>query len=440
MVFIPESLYAKLAHIRDVKRYVVAFSGGIDSHVLLHALTQLRDLKNNFPIIEVLHIHHGVSEHADSWVEHCKQVCDSAELGLSVRYVKANPLEASLENSLRKARYGVFEEFIKTGDLLLLAHHANDQAETILFKLLRGSGAQGASGIAETRSLGKGRIHRPLLAYSRDALEAYAHENDLSWIEDESNSDIGYDRNFLRHEVVPKLTERWPKYQQSVARFAAINAQLQKTVNYFIERELLSGLDGECLNIDWLLSYEIEVQIELLRGWLQYLNLPIPGYQQLCRIKTEVIEAFDDAQPVLSWSGTEIRRFRGKLYAMKSLPAFSSDQHFSWDIEKSLNLSGAGELSLTKKSENRGLSSEVLAKPLTVRFRQGGERCRPSDRSTSRSLKKLLQEYHVPPWLRDRLPLIYDEENLVAVADLWICEGFAAKDSGEGFTIHWQRP
>ncbi len=439
MTLSPESLFSELHDIQKVNRYIVAYSGGLDSHVLLHALSVLRDQHEDFPPLEALHVHHGVNDKADEWVKHCHSICESLSVPLSVSYINPEIDGPSLENILREARYSVFERYIGNRDVILQAHHADDQAETIMFRMLRGTGAQGASGISKTRSLGLGQLQRPLLNYSRSDLEEYARVNNLSWVEDESNTDTGFDRNFLRHEVLPPVAQRWPHYRESMLRFADINAQLQSTVDYFIRNELDKGLEGDSLNISWLVSYDKYLQIELLRGWLQRLNLAVPGYERLQQIRSEVINARQDAQPVMFWSGVELRRFNNALYAMQPLPVHDTGQQYEWTLSERLHLPSGGVLSADKITGEGGLNIRFANKLLNIRFRQGGERCCPAGRSGSHPLKKLFLEYRIPPWLRDRVPLVYDQDTLIAVADLWVCEGFQSKDLDPGFCLRWHR-
>ena len=440
MNFSPESLLANLIDLDKVDRYLVAFSGGLDSHVLLHALSALRIQNDNFPSVEALHVHHGVSDNADRWVKQCETVCQHLSVPITVRQVNPDLSVASRENAFREARYAAFQSVIETGDVLLLAHHADDQFETILFRMMRGTGAQGAAGIRSTRPLGRGQLLRPLLSFSREDLETYARLNKLSWIEDESNADTGFDRNFLRHKVVPLLTRRWPGCRQAMTRFAKINTQIQQSVDFFVQRELSElGEGGERLNLDWLASYETPVQLELLRGWLQRLDLPAPGYDQLLQIQTRVMAARPDAQPVLSWSGVEIRRFNGALYAMLPLPKHTVEKEYIWSVSERLHLPSGGVLSAEKTTDGSRLKASFADTGLVVRFRQGGERCQPAGRIGSHPLKKLLHEYRVPPWLRDRVPLIFDQETLIAVANLWICEGFQADESEPGYSLCWYR-
>ncbi|MCF7982549.1 MAG: tRNA lysidine(34) synthetase TilS [Pseudomonadales bacterium] len=417
----------------QTRRFIVAYSGGLDSHVLLAAMSALRGQLGGIAV-SALHIHHGVNPAADEWVAHCIQVCRSLAIPRVIKKIQADQTKASLENTLREARYQAFSESLSEHDVLLLAHHADDQAETILLRLLRGAGAQGISGMPQQRALGKGHLLRPLLGYTKQQLERYAVAKQLSWIEDDSNADVQFDRNFLRQRVMPLIAERWPSFGHSLTRHARINRQLQRSMDFFLARELQQLMTEKgVLKIPPLLEYSQEVQLNLLRAWIASLTLPAPSYKQLWQILSDVMLAREDAQPQVNWPGAIVRRYQDGLHASSPPPEFDAKRVYEWHPETTLNISGVGELKL-EKMVGAGLL-KMSPNSYSVRFRQGGERCQPAGRQGSHPLKKLLQEYHVPPWLRDRTPLIYCGEQLAAVGDIWVCEGFATSDDEQGFRV-----
>jgi len=446
MTFNETNLLAELSHDqlranRPIKRFVVAYSGGMDSHVLLAAMSTLRGRLDGAEVA-ALHVHHGINPKADAWVEHCVEICRVLDVQLNIKKIKVDQTQASLENSLRNARYQAFSESLNKHDVLLLAHHADDQAETILLRLLRGAGAQGVSGMPAYRVLGNAYLYRPVLGYTRQELAHYAMTKQLRWIEDDSNVDVQFDRNFLRQNVLPLITERWPGFGSSLTRHARINQQLQLSMNFFLARELepLVGNEGK-LNLSLLRAYPLEVQLNLVRAWITSLALPVPSYQQLEQIVKGLMMAREDAQPQVNWRGVTVRRFQNDLYANAPLPAFDKQKVYELTPEQPLDIPGVGTLELVKeeiaKVENgkgRSVLNLALA-PLSIRFRQGGERCQPAGRIGSHPLKKLFQEYQVPPWLRDRVPLIYCGAQLVAVGDLWVCEGFTASPGELGYHL-----
>lgn len=429
-----------LLSFKENQRIIVAYSGGLDSHVLLHALAQLRDSLDTAFALEALHVHHGVNVCADNWVSHCQRICEQLRIPLIVRHVKQEDAQASLENQLREARYQIFAEELNGGDVLALAHHADDQAETLLLRLLRGAGPQGLAGMPAQRSLGKGRLLRPLLNFSRAELEVYAQQHQLAWVEDDSNTDTRFDRNYLRHEVMPRLIERWPHVHETFARNAQISTEAAVALDYFVERELqpAMALNRGGLACDWLQGFEPALQRNLLRGWLKKLGLPLSGAKHLQQVIDEVVAAATDAKPLLCWPGVEVRRFKGVIYGLKPLAEYDAQAIFKWSLPQPLVLPGAGKLCVVT-SDERGLLVPDGAS-VTVRFRQGGEYCRLAGRGHGKLLKKLLNELQVPPWLRDRVPLIYIDNELAAVADLCVCEGFQAIAGESGYTFRWFQP
>ncbi|MEH6358969.1 MAG: tRNA lysidine(34) synthetase TilS [Pseudomonadales bacterium] len=435
-----KTLLDRLPPLENNQRIVVAYSGGLDSHVLLHCLARLRDSLSESFQLEALHIHHGISQLADDWVMHCQSVCEQLNVPVGVRYVSADQQQASLENQLREARYQVFGEVLGAGDLLALAHHADDQAETLMLRMLRGTGPQGLAGMPAQRGLGEGMLIRPLLEFSRAELEAYAQQHELLWVEDDSNIDTRFDRNFLRHEVVPQLARRWPHYRSNFNRNAQVAKDAQQSLDYFLERELAPQMHKHCdgLACDWLLSYEPALQINLLRGWLNQRGLPLPGYKHLQKVLDEVVGVRVDAQPLVNWPGAEVRRFQNVVYANPPLPEHDASVLLNWNVGEPLSLVGAGRLTAVVET-GAGLIVPAGSK-VTVRFRQGGERCKLAGRAHSKLLKKQLNDLQLEPWLRDRLPLIYVDDELVALADVAICEGFQAADAQQGYILRWQRP
>ena len=290
------------------------------------------------------------------------------------------------------------------------------------------------------RGLGAGALIRPLLGFARADLEAYAQQYGLRWVEDDSNADTCFDRNFLRHQVMPQLAQRWPRYRGNFTRNAQVAKDAQQSLDYFLERELLPEMEAhqDGLACAWLAGYEPALQVNLLRAWLKLRGLPLPGYRHLQQIMDEVVNVRLDAQPLVNWPGVEVRRFRETVFAAKPLPSHDADAVLSWNLEEALLLPGAGVLTAIAQPDG-GLYVPPGAK-LSVRFRQGGERCKIVGQAHSKLLKKLLNSLHLEPWLRGRLPLVYVGDELAALGDLAICEGFQAAEGQQGYCLQWQRP
>lgn len=399
------------------RRWWLAFSGGLDSTVLLHALAAL----DPRPQLLAIHVHHGLLAEADQWQRHCSDVC--AALGIEFHCVRVTiAATASLENAARDARYQAFEQLLEAGDLLLQGHHLDDQVETLLLRVLRGTGLAGLQGIPEVRPLGAARLVRPLLDQPRSVLEAYARDHQLAWVEDPSNRENRFDRNFLRNQVLPLIAGRWPHYRQSLRRLSVLAAEA-------VAREQAQTADQPRLGRQPLALAELETldaaqRRQHLRRWLAAWQL-VPSHAQTQALVATVVEAAADAQPLLVLGGRQIRRYQGFLHVTE-LTRFDASGRWRWDGYAPLVLPGAGRLSARQ-------APGAPPMDFTVAFRQGGERFHPEGRAHSQQLKKLLQEAGVPPWRRPRLPLIYLDGELAAVADLWVSEPWSAALRGWQF-------
>jgi tRNA(Ile)-lysidine synthase len=355
-----------------------------------------------------------------------------------VESVNIEAAGSGLEAAARTARYAAFARHVGAGELLLQAHHADDQAETLLLRLLRGSGMAGLAAMPRRRLLdreapGGGELLRPLLAYSRAQLLDYARQHGLQWIHDDSNDDTALDRNFLRLRVLPLLAERWPGYRHTLQRSIDNAADASELLREIAAADHLAvrAEDGS-LRVDRYLELGASRRPGLLGHWLGLQRLPSPSRAQLAQVLA-LCAARDDAKPCVRWPGVEIHRFRGSLYALPPLPALPATVDSEWRPDEPLQLPGLGELRAMPVS-GAGLRAD---RAYRVRNRRGGERCRPVGRAHSQTLKKLLQEHAVPPWLRDRLPLIYCGDELAAVGDAWICDGFQAPADATGWRIEW---
>jgi tRNA(Ile)-lysidine synthase len=438
VTFSPELLQAHLAELEDQaskpSRYVIAFSGGLDSTALAHALSRTG---SDVPIVAI-HIDHGLHDDSQCWNGHCEAF--AASLGIEYRSRKVTvQLESGKgpEASAREARYTALHAELEQGDWLLSAHHREDQAETLLLNLVRGSGPAGIAGIGAMRRFGPGWLARPLLHTDRASLRDYADRNELEWIEDPSNTDRRFDRNFLRHDILPRLQARWPDIAARLQRSATHAGEAASLLADLgaIDLENLGG-HPERLPIDGLAALTPGRQRNLIRHSLRLLGLSTPTALQLERILSEVLPAREDAQPHVSWPGASVRRYRNGLYL---LPEALASAPIATAIEaRSVALgAGLGVLHFEPGAE-RGLSAALLERGLRIDIRQGGEEIRPYGQRHTRKLKKLLQEEGVVPWMRDRLPLIYADEQLVAVADLWIA---ADAVSEPGIALRWsERP
>lgn len=314
-----EKFTQTLPTLTNSKRLWVAYSGGLDSHVLLDLAVQAFRNDQDF-FVGAIHVHHGLSPNADKWVEHCEQVCSVLQVPLKILYVDATPMSGeSREEAARIVRYKAFEEFLKPKDALLLAHHEGDQAETILLRLFRGAGPLGLSGMTQKSSLGEHDLIRPLLFMSKEKIEAYAFQRQLQWIEDESNQDIRFDRNFLRHEIFPKLNARWPRVVRSVSRSAALCLETATAVQVLASQDLdmVLGETPKTLSVKSLLKLEPIRRRGVLRCWFKNLDFLSPSRDHLERIDREILQAKPGSKPRLKIDDYEIRRLKDDLCVKK---------------------------------------------------------------------------------------------------------------------------
>ncbi|MGR5059655.1 tRNA lysidine(34) synthetase TilS [Vibrio rotiferianus] len=433
-----ESLYSQFTQVLDRyyqsgSKIVLAFSGGVDSRLLLELLSRYQQVNStgNNPIkCHAVYVHHGLSSNADDWADKCLMWAEQVGITCSVEQVSLDINSGdSIELLAREARYQVLSKHIQAGDLLLTGQHADDQVETFLLALKRGSGPKGLSSMAESMPFAGGMLVRPLLAIKREQIEAAAKEEGLDWVEDESNQDTRYDRNFLRHRIVPDLSERWPSIHQAVQRSASLCAQqealLDELLGALFERALQSDLS---LSIDELATHSDLARARLIRMWLAKLNANMPTQVQLNLIWNEVGLAQQDANPKLQLKQGEVRRFQNRLYWVTETADVTTWQS---DIQTDTALvlpERLGELTLNTSSEQATIALPSQPELLRVTFNPEGLSAHPTTRNHSRKLKKLFQEYNVPSWLRRQIPILMYQNQVVAVAGLFVDRAFSGQD------------
>ena len=413
----------------------VAYSGGLDSSVLLHFIAkqltehakQMIGKKTELPIIKVLHVNHGISAESIQWQLFCQQQAAKLNLPCEVGDVGEHMETGHIsEQKARDKRYQVFSEKIQANDLLLQGHHADDQSETLLLRLIRGSGRRGLSAIPNYRAMGKGHLLRPLINTTKAQLEAYANYHGIEWIHDHSNDNIDYDRNFIRHQIMPTLNQRWPFLPRKLLETVNILHNEAKLLKDLAELDL-----QKCSERKERLGFSIEIttlqqlspvrQDNLLRYWLNRHYGYFPSIKKLREIAKFCIHA-TSKQEQLQFSDGSIRRYQQRLYCLPAWPSHDliSNSHkkpYDWNSGEVLSIGSSIKLSLDSE----------LQESLKVVFRVGGERCKPLTRQHSQTLKKLYQEYQLEPWFRDYMPIIYQHDEIVAVGDLFRCSaGFPA--------------
>lgn len=420
-----EAVFIELMPSRNV---LLAFSGGMDSHVLLDALCQLRD--NGFSLnIRATYVNHHLQTASEAWGVHCARVCSQLQVPFCAVDVSIpkTPGE-SCEALARSARYDALKAQMKPGETLLTAHHLDDQAETVLLQLLRGAGLKGLSGVALRSSFGQGFLARPLLSFSRESLLRYASARSLEWVEDETNQSPIFRRNYLRHNVMPLLQKLWPSMQTTLARSARHCGEAERLLDAYVQQDLDALFDArsQSLCLCSLTAFSRERQRAILRAFLKRLDCSMPSAIKLDHVLTDVIAAGPDAAPLLEWEGVEVRRYQNRLFAFAPLPAHDASAIYAWPSSGELVLPNIGKLTLEPSSGGVQLDA---ARQLSIRFRQGGESLQLDGRG-SRSLKKLFQEWQVYPWMRERVPLLYVDDNLAAVVGHAIDQRFITKEQG----------
>ena len=404
-------------------RLVIAFSGGVDSHVLLHLCAQ------SGHSLRAIHINHQLQSSAGDWQQHCQRTCDELAIPFSTYDVDATARPGdSQEEAARDARYQALLEHAETDELVLLAQHQQDQAETVILQLMRGAGAAGLSAmpVLRTRTNSAGEpitFCRPLLGESRQSIERYAESNGLQWVEDPSNQDVAIKRNAIRHDVLPVLQRHWP---DAVAQLSTVASKQQENTKLIdelaqIDLALMRHEDVSQLDITALGRLARHRQFNVLRYWLSSMGSK-PNKNCIQQIMHSLLTAQEDASPVVRWSAYEVRRFENRLYLLPQTPSVGEDYSLQWQDKTPLDIEPLGKTLSVIKPVASGLEPSLLEDSLTVMFRQGGEKIKPSGRHHHHSLKKLFQENNVPPWQRGRVPLLYRADELIAVCGFWLSD------------------
>lgn len=416
------------------RQILIAFSGGLDSTVLLHQLVQWRTQQPTLSL-RAIHIHHGLSTHADAWAAHCEAVCSQWQVPLVVERVTLADAGLGIEAHARQARYQAFADALLPGEVLVTAQHLDDQCETFLLALKRGSGPAGLSAMAESSAFAGTQLIRPLLTQTRAALEQWARQHQLCWIEDESNQDDAYDRNFLRLQVLPLLHQRWPHFADATARSAALCAEQEHLLDELLADELsdCTTVEGSLVLMPLMAMSRVR-RAALLRRWLAAQHAPMPSRDALERLWQEVALAREDASPCLRFGDYEVRRYRGQLWWIKSVAGQSETVMVWTDWQTPLSLpAGCGVLQLVAGGELRKPRAD---ESVSIRFKAPGL-LHIVGRNGGRKLKKIWQELGVPPWRRDTTPLLFYGDTLIAAAGVFVThEGLAEGEEGLSLMLH----
>ena len=445
--------YVESFFLNHAKRNIlIAYSGGVDSQVLLHCLASLKNQNRLKSLLRVCHVDHGLSENSAQWQDFATKQCQQLNIPLEIVCVNVKvQAQKSLEALARDARYNALKSSATDGDLIVTGHHSDDQVETFLLALKRGSGLKGLSAMQQEMALGQQLLVRPLLNFSRADIERYAKKHQLSWIEDESNIDERFDRNFLRHQILPKLTQRWPSINSTIARSAEHCFEAQQLLDELAQQDLVkSQFSKNILDTAALLALTQARFNNTLRYFLSVHNILMPSSQQLQQIRLQ-LSAEGDKSPMVQLANCCLRRYKNELHLtdiFKDLSSWQETVNLAELTEtKTLALpDNLGNLTFSvdeaKEHQKHCWQATILApKPeqiVSISFVHQNPKCSPQYRQHSRSLKKVLQELAIPPWLRKRTPFLFYDGVLVAVIGQFVCKEYLGNETSEGLVIAWE--
>lgn len=409
---------------------IVAYSGGRDSHVLLHALQVLR-ADYGFSL-SAIHVNHGLQPDAKQWALHCQAQAHAYGVEFQTLTLQLVPQKGqSIEELAREQRYAALKSQVLPGSYLLTAHHQDDQAESVLLQLFRGAGGKGLAGIAALAPFGCAYLARPLLEVSRAEIANYADNHQLCWIEDGSNQNDRFARNFLRNQIMPALQDYFPGMTSCLTRSAKHIANAQHLLEEYVAVDLAACLfPDNTLNLRMLQTLSTSKQMAVLRAWFTHLQIRSPATRRLNTIWHQVLKAKQDAKLCIRFGDITLRRHQERLYALKEVVADFIDAPVAWDLASPLTVGQT--VWQARKMSGQGFRLSCTASgPIIVRSRQGGEKCRLAGEKMTRSLKKIYQQLGIPYWQRKQLPLLYQGNELIAVGNAFICDGWQVCDPEE---------
>jgi tRNA(Ile)-lysidine synthase len=434
--------YLLEANLPTSAHLTVAYSGGVDSLVLLHGLSALRGAFGFS--LSAIHIHHGLSANADLWMAQCQAVCNGLDVPFKgARVVLRQASRTSLEAQAREARYQKLAELAEPGTWLMLGQHQDDQFETFLLQLKRGAGPKGLASMNQSWHDAKSNkqlsFHRPLLDISQQQIIEYAQQHNLQWCEDESNQDTQYERNFLRHDVIPVLKKRWPEIAGAVSRSAQLCAQQQALLDQVCAEKLLAiESTDHSLQCAGLLALSQAWLCQVVRYWLAARAVPMPSQAVITKLKSEVLGAAEDADPILQWQGWQFRRFANRLYVIPVSQELAP-QVITMDTNKRLTLpNDMGVLGLVKTEVYSGLKVEK-ALPVQIKFGGFSQRFTPQGQPHSKPLKQWFKQWHIPPWQRTRVVQVMQGEHIIGLwlNGQWLASSQASSLGNDCLTIDW---
>lgn len=413
---------------------LVGLSGGVDSVVLLHML-HILSARYDWQL-SALHVHHGISRNADAWAKFCAGLCERDRIPFHVEKVDIAPLRAhGIEAAARKLRIAAFSR--QTSDYVALAHHADDQAETLLLQMLRGAGVRGAGAMPVlARRAASPALLRPLLHCARSEILDYAAAQGLQWVEDESNANDSYPRNYLRHRVMPLLSAHFPAYRETLGRSARHFAEATQLLDELAKQDAGQALEGNEMRVGALRALPLTRAKNLLRYFLHMQGAPMPQSAHLDEMLRQLCDARQDAAVEVRVGEFQLRRYRDSVYVLPETAEFDRALSLPWQGEAMLDWVPLAKRLHFSRTTGTGISFRKLQRaPVTLRLRNGAEVIRPHPAAAKRTLKNLLQQHHIPPWERVRLPLLFCGEDLACVVGVAIDADYLADESEDGVLV-----
>lgn len=413
---------------------LAGLSGGVDSVVLLHLLHRLA--ARYAWQLSALHVHHGISHNAEAWAEFCAGLCERMNIPFHLERVDIAPLRGhGIEAAARKLRIAAFSR--RNCDYVALAHHADDQAETLLLQMLRGAGVRGAGAMPVlARRAATPAMLRPLLHCTRSEILDYAVAHGLQWVEDDSNANDSYPRNYLRHRVMPLLTQHFPAYRETLGRSARHFAEAGELLDELACLDGGQALDGNAMHVDALRGLSPARARNLMRYFLHTQGAPMPQSAHLDEMLRQVCDARQDAAVEIHVGDFQLRRYRDSVYLLPATPEFDHALSLSWQGEAMLDWAPLAKQLHFSRTRGGGISSRKLQRaPVTLRLRNGAEVLRPHPAAAKRTLKNLLQQHRIPPWERARLPLLFCGEDLACVVGVAIDANYLADENEDGVLV-----
>ncbi|MEO1888418.1 MAG: tRNA lysidine(34) synthetase TilS [Cycloclasticus sp.] len=426
----------QLASIPNVTQVVIAYSGGVDSHVLLHACSRLKKTLPNFTF-SAMYIDHGLHEDSAKWRDHCESACLSLAVDFMSQKVNAEDANGDgPEQAARLARYDALKRVVTAGTVLLTAQHQDDQAETLMLQLLRGAGVDGLASMPTCTDFGLGYIARPLLNVSKAEIKHYAKEEGLEWIEDSSNLDTSLNRNFLRQQVIPLIQQRWPAFSKTTSRSAAHCAEASSILFNLASLDMGSQ-SVDVLDMRDIIDLDAARQRLLIRHWLSCNKIRMPSEKILTQIQ-RYITLDSSASALIEWPVVQVRLFDAKLFFTRVKPEGLQYDSLNWSDDKVEISRSLGTLSRNLVMGQGIDQYKWAASKVTVVGRSGGESIKLLGRDGRKKLKKLFHEAKIFPWVRNVVPLVYLDGKLAAIANLWVDEAFLASENDMGYDIVWE--